>query len=526
MLKRVLIANRGEIAVRILRACRELDIEPVVVYSEADRESLHVQMAERAYCIGEAPSAKSYLNGDAILTVAQAAGCDAIHPGYGFLSESASFARECEAEGITFIGPSVEVIDRMGNKAAARELMKSAGVPVVPGSDGSVVDAAEARRVADSIGFPVLIKAAAGGGGRGMRKVFDPDQFEDLFEEARAEARACFSDDEMYLEKLVINPRHIEFQIMADSHGNVVELGERDCSIQRRGQKMVEETPAHGLSPELRRRMGEAAVAAARVAGYENAGTVEFVLDPSGEFYFIEMNTRIQVEHPITECVCGIDLVREQLLVASGHRLSFTQEDVRPRGHAIECRVNAEDPSRNFMPSPGKVGFMHLPGGFGVRVDTGLYPGCELPPYYDSLVAKLIVWAPTRLTAIRLMRRALEELMVEGPALNTDVLHQIMYHPQFIRASYNTSFMEEHLDELLSWAAVGSAPDADTTDEPASDTAAATDGEGQEIRKNGAVSATNVTLAMGDAASEVDGAAPGAGNAGAVPAVVNEEAHR
>ena len=318
MFKRILIANRGEIAVRVFRACRELDIEPVVVYSEADREALHVQLAEHAYCIGPAPSAKSYLDVNAILTVAKAAHCDAIHPGYGFLSENADFAQRCADEGIAFIGPSAQVISTMGNKAAARELMKSAGVPVVPGSDGSVADVAEAHRIADEIGYPVLIKAAAGGGGRGMRKVFDPAQFDDLFEEARAEARACFNDDEMYLEKLVLNPHHIEFQIMADSQGNVVQLGERDCSIQRRGQKMIEETPARVLTPELRERMGAAAVAAARAAGYQNAGTIEFVLDPSGEFYFIEMNTRIQVEHPITECVTGIDLVREQIRVASG----------------------------------------------------------------------------------------------------------------------------------------------------------------------------------------------------------------
>ena len=339
----------------------------------------------------------------------------------------------------------------MGNKAAARELMKNAGVPVVPGSDGSVADAAEAKRIADEIGYPVLIKAAAGGGGRGMRKVFDPDQFEDLFEEARAESRACFNDDEMYLEKLVLNPHHIEFQIMADSCGNVVQLGERDCSIQRRGQKMIEETPSRVLTPELRERMGEAAVKAARAAGYVNAGTIEFVLDPSGEFYFIEMNTRIQVEHPITECVTGIDLVREQLRVASGLSLSFTQDDINLRGHAIECRINAEDPAHGFMPSPGLVDFVHLPGGYGVRVDTGLYAGCELPPYYDSLAAKLIVWAPTRLEAIRRMRRCLEEFVIDGPKTNIDVLHQIMYHPGFIRATYNTSFIDENLDTLLAW---------------------------------------------------------------------------
>ena len=467
MFKRILIANRGEIAVRIFRACRELDIEPVVVYSEADREALHVQLAEHAYCIGPAPSAESYLNVDAILTVAKAAHCDAIHPGYGFLSENADFARRCAEEGIAFIGPSAEVIEQMGNKAAARELMKSAGVPVVPGSDGSVPDAKTGAKIAEEIGYPVLIKAAAGGGGRGMRRVFDPAQFEDLFEEARAESRACFNDDEMYLEKLVLNPHHIEFQIMADAHSNVVELGERDCSIQRRGQKMIEETPSRQLTPELRAEMGAAAVRAARAAGDVNAGTIEVVLDPAGACDCIEMNTRIQVEHPITEIVTATDLVREQIRVAAGLTLSFTQDDIRPHGHAIECRINAEDPSRNFLPVPGRVGFLHLPGGAGVRVDSGLYAGCELPPYYDSLIAKLIVWAPTRLEAIRRMRRALEETIVDGLTTNIDLLHQIMYHPQFVRGTYDTSFIDANLDTLLAWSA--------GVDEELAEDAAATD---------------------------------------------------
>ncbi len=459
MFQRILIANRGEIAVRVFRACREMDIEPVVVYSEADREALHVQLAEHAYCIGPAPSAKSYLDMDAILTVAKAAQCDAVHPGYGFLSENAAFADACARAGIAFIGPTGDVIRMMGNKSAARDLMKRSGVPVVPGSDGAVPDARTGAQIAERIGYPVLIKAAAGGGGRGMRRVFDPDQFEGLFEEARAEARACFNDDEMYLEKLVLNPHHIEFQIMADAYGNVVQLGERDCSIQRRGQKMIEETPARVLSPELRAKMGEAAVAAARAAGYRGAGTIEFVLSPTGEFYFIEMNTRIQVEHPITEIVTATDLVREQIRVAAGLKLSFSQEDIQPRGHAIECRINAEDPAHGFLPSPGRVGFLHLPGGCGVRVDTGLYSGCELPPFYDSLVAKLIVWAPTRLEAIRRMRRALEETVVEGPVTNTDLLHQIMYHPKFVRGSYDTSFIDQNMDTLLAWtnAATGAA---------------------------------------------------------------------
>ena len=374
MFKRILIANRGEIAVRVFRACRELEIEPVVVYSQADREALHVQLAEQAYCIGPARSADSYLNVNAILTVAQAAGCDAIHPGYGFLSENADFADACEAAGITFIGPSGDVIRAMGNKAAARKLMQSAGVPVVPGSDGAVDTAEQAKALADSIGYPVLIKASAGGGGRGMRRVYEPEQLIPLFEEARSESLACFGSGEMYLEKLIVNPRHIEFQIMADGQGHVIQLGDRDCSIQRRNQKLLEESPSKALTPELRERMGAAAVKAAKAVGYENAGTVEFLLDPDREhFYFMEMNTRIQVEHGVTELVTGVDLVRQQLRIASGLALRLRQEDVTLQGHAIECRINAEDPVQGFRPCPGRVDFLHFPGGPGVRVDSCLY---------------------------------------------------------------------------------------------------------------------------------------------------------
>ncbi|OUN36611.1 acetyl-CoA carboxylase biotin carboxylase subunit [Faecalibacterium sp. An77] len=455
MFKRVLIANRGEIALRVLRACRELDIEPVVVYSAADAEALHVQLAEQAYCIGPARAADSYLNMNAILTVAKAAGCDAIHPGYGFLSENDQFADACAEAGIAFIGPSGDVIRAMGNKAAARKMMMAANVPVVPGSDGAVETAQQAKEIADRIGYPVLIKASAGGGGRGMRRVFEPDQLIPLFEEARSESVACFGSGEMYLEKLILNPKHIEFQILADKAGNVIQLGDRDCSIQRRNQKMLEEAPSKALTPELREKMGAAAVAAAKAAGYENAGTIEFVLDQEGNFYFIEMNTRIQVEHPITEYVTGIDLVREQIRIAAGLPLSHKQEDVVLRGHAIECRINAEDPARNFQPCPGKIDFLHLPGGCGVRVDTGLYTGCTLPPYYDSLMAKLIVWAPTRLEAIRRMRRVLEEMIIDGPANNADLLHQILYHPEFVRGSFTTAFLDENLDTLLQWSRAG-----------------------------------------------------------------------
>lgn len=449
MLKRVLIANRGEIAVRVIRACRELDIETVAVYSTADAQSLPVQLATRAVCIGPPRTADSYLNQTAVLTAAVESGCDGVHPGYGFLSENADFADLCARCGLKFIGPSGDVIRRMGNKAAARALMQSAGVPVVPGSDGAVPDAETAARVAEKIGYPVLLKASAGGGGRGMRRVFDPDALMSAFEEARAEAVACFGDGEMYLEKLILNPRHIEFQILADGHGNVVHLGERDCSIQRRNQKLMEESPSRALSDDLRERMGRDAVQAARACGYEGAGTVEFVLDGAGNYYFIEMNTRIQVEHPITEMVTGLDLVREQLRIAAGLELPVRQEQVHLSGHAIEVRVNAENPAHDFRPAPGVTRFLHLPGGCGVRVDTALYNGCELSPWYDSLAAKVIVHAPTRLQAIRRMRRALEELVVEGYPTGADLAHMILYHPDYLKGEYDTGFLEQNLESLL-----------------------------------------------------------------------------
>lgn len=451
MFKRILIANRGEIAVRILRCCRELDIETVAVYSEADKTALHVQLATQAVCIGPAKAAQSYLNAAAILTVAMETGCDAIHPGFGFLSENSEFARLCQECGITFIGPRPEVIDMMGNKSAARQLMIDHGVPVVPGSQGSLDTPEEAQRIADEIGYPVLLKAAAGGGGRGMRRVFSREELIPNFEAARAEAVACFGNGEMYLEKLVLNPRHVEFQILADEKGNTVHLGERDCSIQRKNQKLMEESPCKALSPELRKAMGEAAVNAAKAAGYTGAGTIEFVLSPEGEFYFIEMNTRIQVEHPVTEMVTGIDLIREQIRVAAHLPLGFEQEDIVFSGHAIECRINAENPAKGFLPSPGKVEFLHLPGGCGVRVDTALYPGYETSPFYDSMVAKIIVHAPNRLQAIRRMRRALEELVIDGIDTGADLAHLILYHPDYLKGNYNTSFIENHLEELLSW---------------------------------------------------------------------------
>lgn len=454
MFRRVLIANRGEIAVRIIRACRELEIETVAVYSAADRDALHVQLATRAVCIGPARAAESYLNQAAILTAAVETGCDAVHPGYGFLSENPDFADLCAKCGLKFIGPSGDVIRQMGSKAAAKALMRRSGVPVVPGSEGAV-DLEEARRVADEVGYPVLVKASAGGGGRGMRRVDRPEDLPALFQAAQSEAVACFGNGELYVEKLILHPRHIEFQILADSQGNVIHLGERDCSIQRKNQKLIEESPSRALTPQLREEMGQAAVRAARAAHYESAGTIEFVLDEDGRFYFIEMNTRIQVEHPVTELVTGLDLVREQIRVSAGLPLSVTQEEVLFRGHAIECRINAEDPAKGFQPCPGRIGFLHLPGGYGVRVDTGLYTGYELPPYYDSLMAKLIVYAPTRLEAIRRMRRALEELVIEGPATNTDLLHQILHHPDFVRGNYSTGFLEAHMDTLLAWSGSG-----------------------------------------------------------------------
>lgn len=449
MFRRILIANRGEIAVRILRTCNELGIETVAVYSTADENALHVQLAAKAVCIGPPKAADSYLNQQAILSAALGSGCQAIHPGYGFLSENAEFADLCAKYGLVFIGPEGEVIRRMGNKAAARALMQEAGVPVVPGSEGTVANAEEAAAVAAAIGYPVLLKASAGGGGRGMRRVFEAGQMTASFAAAQAEAVSCFGNGEMYVEKLILQPRHIEFQILADSAGNVVHLGERDCSIQRKNQKLIEESPSRALTPQLRRQMGEDAVRAAKACSYRGAGTIEFVLDKEGHYYFIEMNTRIQVEHPVTEMLTGLDLIREQLRIAAGLPLAFGQEEVAFRGHAIEVRINAEDPAKDFRPTPGKTGFLHFPGGCGVRVDSALYPGSVLSPYYDSMVAKIIVQGQSRLQAIRRMRRALEELVVEGYPTVAELAHLILFHPNFLRGNYDTSFLEQHLDDLL-----------------------------------------------------------------------------
>lgn len=451
MFRKILIANRGEIALRIIRTCREMDIETVAVYSTADAEALHTKIASEAICIGPERSADSYLNMNAIISAAQATGCDAIHPGYGFLSENAEFADLCRENGIAFIGPAGDVIRKLGDKAAARKLMMSAGVPVVPGSAGGLASAEEGEALADKIGYPVLIKASAGGGGRGMRRVFEKSEFKKLYEEARAEAVACFANGELYLEKLILEPKHIEFQILADSHGNVIHLGERDCSIQRRNQKLIEETPSRALSAELRQRMGEAAVNAAKAGGYESAGTVEFVLGKDNEFYFIEMNTRIQVEHPITEMITGTDIVREQIRIAEGLALEMTQEDVTFTGHSIECRINAEDPDNGFRPCPGTVDFLHIPGGHGVRVDTALYNGCAISPYYDSLAAKIITHGKTRLEAVRIMRRALEELMIGGIITNESLSYLIVHDPEFMKGEYDTGFIDRKIDGFIKW---------------------------------------------------------------------------
>ena len=446
MLKRVLIANRGEIALRILRACREMGIETVAVYSEADREALHVQLATQAVCVGSARAADSYLNQKALLTVAKATNCDGVHPGYGFLSESAAFADACAEAGLTFIGPSGDAIRKAGSKSAARGIMCQAGVPVTPGSDGPVRSVEEARLAAEQVGYPVLLKASAGGGGRGIRRCDGPEDLAAAFAGAQAEARSCFDSDEMYLEKLVLDPRHIEFQILADRRGNVIHLGDRDCSVQRRNQKLIEEAPARCLTHSLRSEMGQAAVRAARAVGYEGAGTVEFLLDGEGKhFYFMEMNTRIQVEHPVTETVTGVDIVKTQLAIAQGKRLGLRQEEITMQGHAIECRINAENPALDFRPSPGEISSLYMPGGPGVRIDSAVYAGYTIPPYYDSMIAKLIVHAATRREAIMKMRWALAEFLVEGVDTNIDFQLSLLHNKEFTEGDYDIGF----LDRLL-----------------------------------------------------------------------------
>ena len=442
MIKKVLIANRGEIAVRIIRACREMGIETVAVYSEADREALHTQLADESICIGPAPSSHSYLSMENIISATIVSGADAIHPGFGFLSENSRFAELCEQCNITFIGPPSQVIASLGNKQAAKNTMAAAGVPVIPGSKKAVYSVEEGIAEADEIGYPVIIKAALGGGGKGMRTADCAAEFAESFRTAQKEAQMAFGDNIMYIEHFVRNPRHIEFQILADKKGNVIHLGERDCSVQRNHQKMIEESPCEVISDRLRKKMGEAAVKAAKACGYVNAGTIEFLLDRDGSFYFMEMNTRIQVEHPVTEWVTGVDLVKEQIRIASGMPLSFKQKDIHITGHAIECRINAENPSKGFRPSPGTITDMYFPGGKGIRIDSAVYSGYTVQPYYDSMIAKLIVWAKNREEAIRKMQSALGEIIIEGIDTNVDYQYEILNHPDFLEGNTDVGFIE------------------------------------------------------------------------------------
>ena len=447
MFQKILIANRGEIAVRIIRACREMGIKTVAVYSEADRDALHTLLADEAICIGPAPSAESYLNMEQILTACVAMKADAIHPGFGFLSENARFAELCEKCHIRFIGPPAEVIHRMGNKSEARKTMMEAGVPVIPGRKEPVFTVEEGLKTAREVGFPVMIKASSGGGGKGMRVSYGEDDFASNFQNAQMESVKGFSDDTMYIERFVERPRHIEFQILADSFGNVVHLGERDCSIQRRHQKLLEEAPSAAISEELRERMGQAAVKAARSVHYENAGTIEFLLDKNKEFYFMEMNTRIQVEHPVTEAVTDLDLIKEQIRIAAGEPLSVTQEDIQITGHAIECRINAENPDKHFMPCPGTITDIHLPGGRGVRVDTAVYNNYTIPPNYDSMILKLIVHDKDRPSAIAKMRSALGELVIEGITTNVDFQYELIGDRDFEEGNVDTDFIPSHFPD-------------------------------------------------------------------------------
>lgn len=442
--QKILIANRGEIAVRIIRACRELGISTVAVYSEADKDSLHVRLADEAYCIGPTASKDSYLNFTNLMSIATLTECDAVHPGYGFLAENADFAEICGSCNITFIGPSPEAITKMGDKAVAKQTMQDAKVPVIPGSNGLIQDLEEAVIVARDIGYPVIIKATAGGGGKGIRIAEDESSLVQQITMAQQEAQKAFGNAGVYLEKFLTGMKHVEIQIIADKHGNAVYLGERDCSVQRRRQKLIEEAPCPVMSPEKRKEMGEAAVRAALAVNYSGAGTLEFLYGPDGQFYFMEMNTRIQVEHPVTEMITSIDLIQEMISVAEGNPLSFTQDDVRFNGWSIECRINAEDPFRNFMPSPGKIGFYLAPGGPGVRVDSAAYPGYVISPHYDSMIAKLIVWGATREEAIAKMKRALSEFVIEGIHTTIPFHQKLLEHPVFIEGDFDIKFLEEH----------------------------------------------------------------------------------
>ena len=441
-MNKILIANRGEIAVRIIRACKEMNIKTVAVYSEIDKDSLHTRLADEAICIGPAPSNKSYLSFKNIIEAANITGSDSIHPGFGFLSENSQFARICEESNIKFIGPSYKVIELMGNKSNAKELMKKAGVPTVPGSEGSIKGIKDAFEVAKKIGYPVMLKAAAGGGGKGIRIVNNERELESNYNIVKQEAKISFNDDEIYMEKFIENPRHVEIQILADEHGNVIHLGERDCTVQRRHQKVVEETPSTAIDEKLRNKMGEAAIKAAKAAGYTSCGTVEFLVDKHKNFYFMEMNTRIQVEHPITEERTGIDIVKNQIKIAAGEELKIKQKEIEFKGHAIECRINAENPSKNFRPCPGTITGLNLPGGKGIRIDSAIYEGYTIPPTYDSMIAKIIAYGANRNEAISKMKGALEETVIEGIDTNIDFLLEIIKNKNFIRGDYDTSFIE------------------------------------------------------------------------------------
>jgi acetyl-CoA carboxylase biotin carboxylase subunit len=442
MFSKVLVANRGEIALRVMRACKELGIATVAIHSEADEDSLHVKFADEAVCVGPAHGGLSYLDVKAIISACEVTGAEALHPGYGFLAENADFAEMCRAHGVTFIGPSAEMMRKLGDKAQAREIMKSAGVPVIPGSEGVVSDVDEAAGIARELGYPVMIKASAGGGGKGMRPASDDDELRSGFLMAKAEAEAAFGNGDVYIEKIIPAPRHIEYQVLGDDFGNVVHLGERDCSIQRRNQKLIEESPSPAVTPGLRAEMGDAAVHGTRAAGYASAGTVEFLLDARGNFYFMEMNTRIQVEHPVTELVTGVDLIKEQILIACGERIRVEQDKLGLRGHAIECRINAEDPEREFAPSPGTVTEFYVPGGPGIRVDTHVYSGYVIPPHYDSMIAKLLAYGNTREEAIARMRRALEEFVIVGVATTIPFHQAMMNDPDFVSGTFDTGSLE------------------------------------------------------------------------------------
>lgn len=446
MLNKVLIANRGEIAVRIIRECREMNIKTVAIYSDIDKDSLHTKLADEAICVGSAAPSKSYLNVKNILEAANVTGADGIHPGFGFLSENAKFAKMCTESNIKFIGPSAEVINLMGNKTNAKQLMKDAGVPTVPGSDGKLNSLEEAKKIAKKVGYPVMLKASSGGGGKGIRLCNNEEELINYYDIVKQEAKVSFNDDELYLEKCIVNPRHVEIQILADEYGNCIHLGERDCSLQRNNQKVLEESPSTVLDDNLRKKMGEAAIKAVKAAKYANAGTIEFLVDKDKNFYFMEMNTRIQVEHPVTEWVTGVDIVKEQLKIASGEKLSFKQEDITFSGHSIECRINAENPYKNFRPSPGEIKELNLPGGNGVRIDTAVYTGYKIPPVYDSMIAKLIVHGKDREEAISKMKRALDECVIDGIDTNIDFLYKILENNNFRSGNFDTSFIKKEFN--------------------------------------------------------------------------------